>query len=107
MRLLPVDFKHPEPCTREQRLENAFIDLSNAVDSKGLRIFIHTGGFSSGAIRQSLFDFTRRLNRNDRVFVNLDGSEDLNGELVFAVNLQLLINAYVAALEMEYEAAQR
>lgn len=86
----------------ENRLESALIAIRGATDSKGLRIHLFVGDeYTSAALRQALYDFTRTLDRNDMVFVNVDGSEDQDGEVAYAHNLQLLTNAYVAALEYE------
>lgn len=86
----------------ERNFENALIALRQATDSRGLRIFLYRGAYTSSALRDALREITSAPFAADRVsYLNTDCTEDDRGELTFARHLQLLTNAYVAALEYE------
>ena len=85
--------------------EKAMIELRQATDSRGLRIWLYRGtSYTAEGFRDALKELTSAPFAADRV-VFLDGGGDGNGERTFARHLQLLTNCYVAALE--YEKAAR
>lgn len=94
--------------SKEILLEEAVIAIRDATDSRGLRIRLYRGSITSGGFRDALREITSAPFAADRVkyLNNFEGDEDSNGELTFARHLQLLANAYVAALECEREAAR-
>lgn len=90
--------------------ECALLQLRKARDSNGLLIRLGPnrleGGYSAKACFKSLFDFIERYGPHPNTTflkgtVHTGIEEDPEGELTFARNLQLLMNAYVAAVEYE------
>lgn len=89
-----------------RRFERALFALSQAKDSRGLLIRLYRGtSYTAEGLREALRDMTTSAFTADTVkYVSLDGStEDRDGEVTCARHLQLLTNAYVAALEFERE----
>ena len=74
-------------------LEQAFDDLSLAEDTSGQRIDIRPRSMAAVDCRERLESHTR--------FMHGSQFTGRNGELVFARNMQLLLNAWIAALKHE------
>lgn len=90
----------PETDAAERKLEEAVIEMSRAVDSRGLRIMLYRDGApTSQGFRDALREITSAPFSADRVVFLEDKQGD--GERTFARHLQLLTNCYVAALEYE------
>lgn len=101
--LIPIPPNPPRSNGTEKNFEYATIELRQATDSRGLRVRLYRGtSYTSAGFRDALREITSGPFSGDRVaYLNMNGSEDDRGELTFARHLQLLTNAYVAALEYE------
>lgn len=87
-----------------RKFEQALMDMQcNAFDSRGLKILLFRGSsYSASALREAVRNFSKDFMMYDRIeYRNIGGDPDPLGELSYARNLQLLMNAYVAALEYE------
>lgn len=87
--------------------ECAMMQMRTATDSRGLlvRLGPSDGRYGPQPLFDWLLDFAKKHGPNPRhVYLSsLPGGDDArvdpDGELTFARNLQLLVNAYVAAVE--------
>lgn len=89
----------------ERKFESAVIDVMNATDSRGLKIRLYRGtSYTAEGFKNALKEITSAPFSADKVkYLNgFDPEvEDQNGEITFAKHVQLLANAYRAALECE------
>jgi hypothetical protein len=85
----------------ERNFERAMIELRQAIDSRGLRIWLYRGtSYTAAGFRDALRELTSAPFSADRVAFLDEGCAG-SGERTFARHLQLLTNCYVAALEYE------
>lgn len=96
----PLRRRTPEADAAERKLEEAIIEVTRAVDSRGLRIMLYRGGApTSQGFRDALREITSAPFSADRAVFLEDKQGE--GERTFARHLQLLTNCYVASLEYE------